>query len=187
MLDKIKCLMKGVYFMSGRKIYSNELKLEIVRRYLQGNIGIKSLAEEYHISSKACVKKWIALYREHGEAGLCTKRGTYSGDFKVSVVEYMHNTGTSLQLTAAHFNIPSKESVSKWERIYYEEGKDALYEERRGRASKMGIKQPRKQKNLIQENEDLLAEVQRLRMENEYLKKLNALVQEREKSVKKIK
>lgn len=35
----------------------------------------------------------------------------------------MHNTGASLRQTAAHFNIPSKESVSKWERIYYEEGK----------------------------------------------------------------
>ena len=31
---------------------------------------------------------------------------------------------------------------------------------------------------------DLIEEVQRLRMENEYLKKLNALVQEREKSKK---
>ena len=37
------------------------------------------------------------------------------------------------------------------------------------------------------ENEDLIAELQRLRMENEYLKKLNALVQEREKSKKPIK
>ena len=35
--------------------------------------------------------------------------------------------------------------------------------------------------------EDLIAEVQRLRMENEYLKKLNALIQEREKSLKKTK
>ena len=60
-------------------------------------------------------------------------------------------------------------------------------EERRGRASKMGTKHPRKNKKTIQENEDLLAEVQRLRMENEYLKKLNALVQEREKSEKKTK
>ena len=34
------------------------------------------------------------------------------------------------------------------------------------------------------ENEDLIAELQRLRMENEYLKKLNALVQQREKSDK---
>jgi transposase len=37
------------------------------------------------------------------------------------------------------------------------------------------------------ENEDLLEEVQRLRMEVEYLKKLNALVQKREKSESKIK
>ena len=177
--------MKGVISMSGRKMYSNELKLEVVKRYLQGGIGIKSLAEEYHISSKACIQKWLALYQEHGKAGLSTTHGTYSGDFKVSVVEYMHNTGASLRQTAAHFNIPSKESVSKWERIYYEEGKEALFEERRGRAGKMGTKRPRKSKNIIQENEDLLAEVQRLRMENEYLKKLNALVQEREKSAKK--
>ena len=38
---------------------------------------------------------------------------------------------------------------------------------------------PRKKK-LSEDNEkDLIAEVQQLRMENEYLKKLNALVQER--------
>ena len=179
--------MKGVISMSGRKMYSTELKLEIVQRYLRGNIGIKKLADEYHISSKACIQKWLALYREHGEAGLCTTHGTYSGDFKVSVIEYMHNTGASLQQTAAYFNIPSKESVSKWERIYYEEGKNALYEERRGKASKMGNRKPRKSKAGTEKNEDLLAEVQRLRMENEYLKKLNALVQEREKSKKLIK
>ena len=47
-------------------------------------------------------------------------------------------------------------------------------------------KKTSKKKN-IEQNEDLLAEVQRLRMENAYLKKLNALIQEREKSEKKIK
>jgi transposase len=99
----------------------------------------------------------------------------------------MHTTGASIRQTAAHFNIPSTKSVSDWERIYYEEGKEALYEERRGRASKMGAKRPKKPKKDVQTNEDLLAEVQRLRMENEYLKKLNALVQERERSGKKTK
>lgn len=174
--------MKGVFTMSGRKIYSLELKLEIVQRYLEGDIGLKALAREYHISSKSCIQKWVALYQEHGTAGLCTTHGTYTGDFKVTVVEYMHNTGASLRQTAAHFNIPSKESVSKWERIYYEEGKEALYEERRGRAKKMGVKRPRKPKKNIDSQEDLLMEVQRLRMENEYLKKLNALIQNRERS-----
>ena len=43
-------------------------------------------------------------------------------------------------------------------------------------------KEGEKPKKHVNENEDLLQEVQRLRMENEYLKKLNALVQEREKS-----
>lgn len=45
----------------------------------------------------------------------------------------------------------------------------------------MGIKKSRRPKKNINENEDLLAEVQRLRMENEYLKKSNALIQERER------
>jgi transposase len=172
--------MKGVISMS-KKIYSTELKLEIVQRYLECTIGLKVLAKEYSVTP-GDIQKWRDFYREHGVDALCTTNGTYSGDFKVSVVEYMHITGASLRHTAAHFNIPSKDSIQKWERIYYEEGKEALYDERRGRASKMGTKQPRKQKNNVANNEELLTEVQHLRMENEYLKKLNALIQEREKS-----
>lgn len=38
---------------------------------------------------------------------------------------------------------------------------------------------PKKKKISNENEEDLIEEVQRLRMENEYLKKLNALVQER--------
>ena len=90
----------------------------------------------------------------------------------------------SLNETSSYFCIPSDRTVAKWERIYYEEGSDALLEERRGRKN-MGKKRTRKPKKNVNENEDLLAEVQRLRMENEYLKKLNALVLEREKSEQK--
>ena len=172
---------RGIFMPTGKKMYSNELKLEIVQRYLEGNVGLGTLATEYKVS-KVDIQKWRDAYLEHGISGLCTTHGTYTGDFKVSVVEYMHNTGASIRKTAAHFNIPSPPTVASWERIYYERGKEALYEERRGRASKMGIKKPRKSKKNLETNEDLLAEVQRLRMENEYLKKLNALVQEREKS-----
>ena len=49
----------------------------------------------------------------------------------------------------------------------------------------MGKKRGQKPKKNVNENEDFLQEVQRLRMENEYLKKLNALIQEREKSEQK--
>ena len=53
-----------------------------------------------------------------------------------------------------------------------------MYEERRGRSRKMKSKEDKKKLNKDIE-EDLIAENQRLRMENEYLKTLNALVQER--------
>ena len=96
----------------------------------------------------------------------------------------MHAKNMSLIETAHYFCIPSDSTVAKWERIYYEEGPEGLLEERRGRKN-MGKKKPSKTKKNVNENEDLLAEVQRLRMENEYLKKLNALVLEREKSKQK--
>ena len=90
----------------------------------------------------------------------------------------------SLTETSNYFCIPSHHTIAEWERIYYEEGPEALLKERRGRKN-MGKKKSSKPKKNVNENEDLLAEVQRLRMENEYLKKLNALVLEREKSEQK--
>ena len=170
--------------MSGKKIYSSELKLKVVQRYLQGNMSIRSVAEEFCVD-QSDVRKWKDAYLQHGAAGLCTTHGTYTGDFKVAVVEYMHNTGASTRQTAAYFNIPSFTTVSKWERIYYELGKEGLYIENRGRPGKMKeTKKNKVEKKNLESNEDLLAEVQRLRMENAYLKKLNALIQEREKSAK---
>ena len=90
-----KCLMKGGISMSGKKIYRTELKLEIVNRYLQGTEGLKTIAKEYHVGA-GDIQKYRDAYLEHGVSGLCTTHGTYSGDFKVRIVEYMHNTGSSL-------------------------------------------------------------------------------------------
>ena len=91
-------------------MYSTELKLEIAQRYLQGTCSLYTLVKEYHVS-RGDIQKWRDAYLEHGVSGLCTTHGTYSGDFKISVVEYMHNTGTSLRKTAVHFNIPSMKSI----------------------------------------------------------------------------
>ena len=71
--------------MSGRKIYSAELKLEIVERYLKEDIGIKKLAQEYHVGYGE-IQKWRDAYQEHDMKELSTTHGTYTGEFKVSVV-----------------------------------------------------------------------------------------------------
>ena len=158
--------------------YSLEFKLKVVKYCIEEQHGMRDAAKKFGIPSRTPIKEWIKKYKEHGTEGLLKQlNSSYSGDFKQSVIEYMHDNHLSATETAIHFRIQTP-VVLKWERVYYEEGPQALYEERRGRSKNMSSK-PRKKK-LSEDNEkDLIAEVQQLRMENEYLKKLNALVQER--------
>lgn len=105
--------------------------------------------------------------------GVANKRNT--GEFKQEVVEKMQREKLSHKEVARLYGITGHGLVASWERIYLEEGPEGLYIERRGRGSKG--RPPKKLKPEVEE--DLLAEVQRLRAENAYLKKLNALVAER--------
>ena len=93
----------------------------------------------------------------------------------------MQREKLSYKETAKMYDISGHDRVRQWERIYLEEGPEGLYIERRGRGSKG--RPPKKLKPEVEEN--LLAEVQRLRAENAYLKKLNALVAERVRQEKK--
>lgn len=159
--------------------YSSEFKLQVVKFCLEGNYGYKYTAKHFNIPAFSDVRKWVRKYQEHGIEGLSKNKITsYCGEFKQNVVEYMHTNHLSLQETAYHFNLANHNIVGKWERIYYEEGPQGLYKERRGHNKKMSSK-PRKKKLSEETEKDLIEEVQQLRMENEYLKKLNALVQER--------
>ena len=105
----------------------------------------------------------------------------YTGEFKQKVVETMQKERLSYKEAAREFEIPQGDkTVARWERIYLEEGPEGLYIERRGRTSAAsGKRRGRPPKLNKKVEEDLIAEVQRLRAENAYLKKLNALVSER--------
>ena len=61
------------------------------------------------------------------------KQKTYSGEFKIEVVETMRKENLSYKETVRHFGLRSDKQVRMWERIYLEEGKEALLLERRGR------------------------------------------------------
>lgn len=100
----------------------------------------------------------------------------YTPEFKIRVVETMHREKLSYHEAARQFNIPDHHSVAAWERICAE----GLRIGRRGRKSTGWT--PKLEKKV---EEDLIAEVQRLRAENAYLKKLNALVAERVRQEKK--
>lgn len=165
--------------------YSYELKVEVVKYYLENKYGYGLTAKYFNIKSATTVKNWIKKYKKHGLEGLTkNKKASYDGKFKENVIKYMNDNHLSLQETAYHFNLANATIVSKWERIYYKEGEKALYNNLKGQSKHMGSKL---QKNKLSDNtkEDLIAENERLRMENEYLKKLNALVQERVNQEKK--
>ncbi len=161
--------------------YSNEFKLEVIKYCIEEHHGYSSTAKYFNISSLETVRRWCKHYEIHGVVGIVkNKNNKYDGKFKQKVVEYMHENHLSASETAIYFNLPQEGAVLKWERIYYEEGPQGLYLERRGRRKNMSSK-PRKKKISKENEEDLIAEVQRPRMENAYLKKLQALVQERTK------
>ena len=113
-----------------------------------------------------------------GSKGIPNKK--YTAEFKIKVVETMLEEKLSYKEAAREFDVSYDTVVAKWERIYLEEGAEGLRIERRGRKS---TGRPPKPKKDVEE--DLIAEVQRLRAVNAYLKKLNALVAERVRQEKK--
>lgn len=107
--------------------------------------------------------------------GIPNKR--YTGEYKQKVVETMRAEQLSYREAAREFEVSCDKQIALWERIYLEEGVEGLYVERRGRTS--GTQKGRPVKLPKQIEEDLIAENQRLRAENDYLKNLHALVSER--------
>ena len=96
--------------------------------------------------------------------GVPNKR--YTPEFKKLVIETMQEEKLSYSETCRRFEVSSRDQIKSWERIYLEEGPEGFAVERRGRSSK-----GRPPKQLPKQvEEDLLAEVQRLRAEVDYLK-----------------
>jgi transposase len=134
------------------------------------------------------VERWVLAYRHHGEAGLSRKLGQYSAEFKLSVLQHMWDNQLSITQTAARFDIRHHAMVGMWERAYQDGGVEALASRSRGRPKSMATSVPKSASppdDDQRSREELLAEVNQLRMEVAYLKKLEALVQARPKQAPK--
>ena len=110
--------------------------------------------------------------------GVPNKR--YTAEFKQKVVEAVLKNGLSYKEAEKLYEVSGHDRIQSWERIYLAEGPEGLAIERRGRSS---TGRARELPKAVEE--DLIAEVQRLRAENEYLKNLQALVLEDERRQRK--
>ena len=157
--------------------YSVEFKLEVIKYYLEGHHSYPECSAKFNISSQAQIRQWVKKYKMYGHEGIVKNlKSSYDGIFKQSVVEYMYTNHLSASETAIKFRLGHHSVVLEWERIYLEEGPEGLLLRRRGGKN---MKSKTSKKKSDENIEDLIEENERLRMENEYLKKLNALVQER--------
>ena len=163
--------------------FNSEEKLKIVLRYLEGNESINAISKETKASHSA-ISEWIRFYKEFGEQAFIKSYTSYTVEFKLNVLNYMKETGITSREAAAIFNISASGMIRRWRIAFQTGGIDALQPKKKGRRS---MKKEIKSNNLQQlppvegSLEALQAENERLRMENTYLKKLNALVRDQEK------
>lgn len=161
--------------------YSFETKLAAVKLNQQG-YGAIEIAKKLHVKSQNQVRDWLLVYKTYGVTGLRRKitSKTYSGDFKLEVLNWRKANNQSYNQTALHFHVFPASTIANWQYVYNKGGVEALFT-KRGRPPM--TKKPKKQKKLtsseLSELKKLRLENRALRVENAYLKKLDALVQKR--------
>ena len=94
--------------------FSKELKLEIVKRYLNGESRI-ALANEYNCA-KSIITKWGNKYKSLGESAfeISSTNKAYSKEFKEQVIKEYLEGKDSLEGLANKYNISSDEIVRQW-------------------------------------------------------------------------
>lgn len=169
--------------------HDEQFKLTVVREYLLGLGGVRAVGARHGLDH-ATVRRWVNSYREHGVLGLRRKGASYDASFKLKVLKRMRREHWSLRQTAAVFDIRCAAHIGKWAQQYDAGGINALRPLRNGRPKTMSIK-PAKPTVPIAELSDkqIIArqhqELIDLRAEVAYLKKLDALIQERQAAAQK--
>ncbi|EJY9247991.1 transposase [Salmonella enterica] len=152
--------------------FSLKFKQEVAEKYLEDELSLKSVVRMYDISP-CTVRKWAYAYRE-----LTGKKGRYSADFKLTVVKEVVDDCFSIRETAVKHGIPAFGTVCTWLEKYRKYSEDAFI-----RKNKKIIPVPNKRvipvPTLPALTEDELDELEQLRVENAYLKRLKALVQQK--------
>jgi transposase len=156
----------------------NIKKAEVIDAFFEKGMSLRKIARDLGVD-KMVISSWIEIYRFHGMEGLMAPacKG-YEESFKIHVIQHMIETAEPYSKVAGRFNIPSRATIWKWMHQYMSEEEWTLYYLKRERRD-MKKKQPKQGMTDIGK---LQEELEYLRAENAYLKKLDALVQEKKKS-----
>ena len=158
--------------------YSKEFKLECIQKYKNGDY-IKDPPGVKHKQFHNQVIKWSKIYDSLGEAGLEHGRPTLDINQRLELIKRVEygESYTNVAYSAGIY----EDLLIKWHKIYQDKGIDGLKLLKRGRkASMANKKKPKANKDpKDMTKEELLEALELAQIENEYLKKLSALVQKR--------
>lgn len=116
--------------------YSKEFKINIAKKYLNGEGSSLSIGKEFEIDSKT-IRQWTKQYTAYGKDAFehSSKNAPYTKEFKEKVVlEYLESHQSYDDLTIK-YNIPSFSTIKKWVNDYnshrelkdYIPGGEAIY------------------------------------------------------------
>jgi transposase len=173
--------------------YSFEIKMKVVKAYLNNEGSYAYLAKKYGISDRKSIRLWVTTYKTLGEESLLRSRKneTYTFEFKLHVVELYLSTEVSYQELALSVGMNNPPVITKWVNDFRIIGPDALRPKRKGRRSnvskpKENIHRTEESQNINSEHlKQLEDENLKLRLENAYLKELRRLRLEEETLLKK--
>lgn len=155
--------------------YDEGFKQRVVDAYLAGEGGYAFLAKRFGIPSETNIRKWVSAFKQFGKQGLLSKKTytTYPVQFKLDVLNYKLRTGDSFQEVALKFGINEPPMISNWLSKLQIEGIEGLSKPK-GRPT---LSNKPKQKNVskkLTREQQLEKEIELLRAENAFLKKLRA-------------
>ncbi|WP_222703003.1 IS3 family transposase [Fusobacterium animalis] len=164
---------------------TREEKIEIFERRKMGET-ISSLTKAFNIR-ESNIKYLIALIKKHGYNILREdKNRVYSKDFKLQAINRILINHESINSVAIDIGLTSSGILDNWLSKFKENGYNVV-EKKKGRKPKAMTKPKENNKELSEKEKIKKLEEENLylKAENEYLKKLKALVQERELKEKK--
>lgn len=158
--------------------YPVPVRLAAVQHYLSREGTLSETALLFGVG-KSPLGRWIRAFRQRGAAGLEHRiPRTYTQAFRLQVVHYMMKNKCSCAEAAAHFDIPNETLIQQWLKRYRDGGAEALHPANTGgRVPKIKSSSDSKPFSDMTPAE-LQEELEYLRAENAYLKKLKALREE---------
>ncbi|MED2367831.1 transposase, partial [Bacillus thuringiensis] len=114
--------------------FTSEDKMNAVIHYQDGSESIKDIAKSLGANHEV-VRMWIKQFEYHGIQAFEKGYTTYSAQYKLDVLNYMFENGTSPNETAVICNISSPGLIRKWRIQLHQKGVDALKSKKKGRQS----------------------------------------------------